>query len=258
MSYANRGRPLERALIGGARHYRRRHGRKVVMVKQHTPMHQTSDGDLAYSGAGAPVDLIGGVEGRTWGIEAKQTAIDNFPLEDRKQSQRDALRVLWDCDFIVGMAIDFTARGEVYLIWWPAVAAFEAAPWRRSLSLDWCRVNGLLLPELKRDSEEDRATLFLDGAPHPDRAVAAERVDAERAAARVITSDRQHELADARDRRWAEKQQRQLALEPVRPNPVTDPEGYRAHIFRLANEGTARQLGTTGRARKPHPKRGRG
>jgi penicillin-binding protein-related factor A (putative recombinase) len=243
MSHANRGNPLERALVRGAQHYRRAHGRKVVLVKQHTPMHQTDDGGLAYSDRGAPVDMIGGIEGHAWGVEAKETAVDRFPLEDRKQSQREALRVLWDCDFIIGLVIDFTARGEVYLIWWPAVAAFEAAPWRRSLSLDWCRVHGLLLPELKRGSEDDRATLFLEGAPHPDRAVAVERMEADRAASKPLTEDRQLCLADERDRRWAERMgiTRTRGLQPITP------EEARERIMRATQEGIERQLKTAGR-----------
>lgn len=254
MSHAFRGRPLERGFIGGARHYRRHQGRKVVLVKQHTPMFQDADGRLEYSAAGAPVDLIGGVNGVPCGIEAKQTAVDHFPLDDRKKSQRDALRVLFDCEFIVGMAIDFTTRREVYLIWWPAVVAFEAAPWRRSLSRDWCMANGLLLPELQRDSDDDRATLFLDGAPHPERAAAIKRVEADQHAHSVITLDQQLAADDARDRRWAERQRQ----DPIAPMPKPGTPEYRERILASMNAGIARQLGGRGRARGPRRKGGRG
>jgi hypothetical protein len=233
---------------------------RAAIVRQYPRMAAGPDGTMIYAGD-APVDFLGArAGGHAIALEAKETDRESFPLDDDhlSRAQIAACRALISMGVEVQIVIDYKRVAEVYAIPWAAVDAFLAAPWRASLSLDWARAHGLLLPEHDRDDETRRRTLFLDGAPHPERGAAGNRVIAERAVCPVITLDQKLAAADARDRRWAERRQQQLAVEPVRPNPATDPEGYRAHILRIANEGVTRQLGGGGRARKPRRKGGRG
>lgn len=240
------GRSLELALVRGARHYRAA-GRMVILIRQHHEAERTS----------APVDLIGAVDSQPWALEAKMTAGNAFPLKAERAGQRAALQLMHDNGFTVGLVIEFTDHGETFLCPWSAVAAFEAAPWRRSLSLDWCRAYGLLLQRhLASDGSRGDAVLFLDGAPHLFSATSLDQVLAERASHPVITPELELARADARDAKPSKKQIELRERMAVRPSPVTDPEGYRAHIQRLAGEGTERQL-TIG-ARKAKLAKGRG
>lgn len=233
---------------------------RAAIVRQYPRMAAGPNGTMIYAGD-APVDFLGArAGGHAIALEAKETDRESFPLDEDhlSRSQIAACRALVSMGVDVQLVIDYKRVAEVYAIPWARVDAFLAAPWRASLSLDWARAFGLLLPELYRDDETRRRTLFLDGAPHPERSAAINRVVAERTACPVITLDQKLAADDARDRRWAERRQQQLAVEPARPNPATDPEGYRQHIMRLAQEGAERALGAGGRMRKPRRKGGRG
>jgi penicillin-binding protein-related factor A (putative recombinase) len=236
-----RGRALELALVRASRAYRAA-GRRCVLVRQHAPVFTRGDGSVSYSDTGAPVDLIGAVDGAPWALEAKMTAGLSMPLKVERESQRGALQLLFTNGFTVALVIEFVDQVEVYSVPWSAVEAFERAPWRRSLSLDFCRAYGLLLPEEGRDTEQ-RRTLFLDGLAHVNQADFVERVEAERRAAPVLMLD-----AEDRPRPASKRELKSAARAAARPDP-RDKEAYRTYLRGLAQEGMERQMGAAKRPR---------
>lgn len=181
------GRPLELAINRAAAQYLR--AGRAWLRKQHVPWVPGRDGVLVPAGD-APIDFLGGtgpneaqyVAGRVLAVECKETTRGNLPHGELHTSQRSALQAMHDMGAIVLVVCDFTDKAEVYAVTWPRVAAFYAAPWRKSLSLEWFRANGLVLPEENRDIERGRKTLFLEGCEHWGREQAQEAVDAERLA----------------------------------------------------------------------------
>jgi penicillin-binding protein-related factor A (putative recombinase) len=255
---SGRGKPLELGLWHEGKACFK--SARAAIVRQYPRMAAGPDGTMIYAGD-APVDFLGArAGGHAIALEAKETDRESFPLDEDHlgRSQIAACRALVSMGVDVQLVIDYKRVAEVYAVFWGHVDAFLDAPWRASLSLDWARAYGLLLPEHDREDERLRRTLFLDGAPHPDQADCLLRVQTERQSRPVITLDQKLAADDARDRRWAERRERKFDCEPPRPNPATDPEGYRQHIMRLAQEGAQRALGAGGRARKPRRKGGRG
>lgn len=187
------GRPLELAVNRAAARYLRE-GR-AWLRKQHVPWVPGVDGILHPTGD-APIDFLGGtgpneaqyVAGRALAVECKETSRGNLPHGELHASQRSSLQAMHDMGAIVLVVVDFTDKAEVYAVTWPRVAAFYAAPWRKSMSLEWFRANGLVLPEENRDAERGRKTLFLEGREHWAREQAQEAVDAERLAHPEIVS----------------------------------------------------------------------
>lgn len=160
-----RGRDLEKAIARASQEYRRR-GRRCILIKQETATATRPDGAMVYTRKGAPCDFIGAVDGTPWGIEAKSISGDSFPLEERREDQRRHLQILHDNGFKVWLCIEFVTNSEVYLVGWEAVADFLKAPWRKSLSLTWCRAMGMLLSESSTGGE-NRKVHFLDWREHP-------------------------------------------------------------------------------------------
>lgn len=229
------GRALELALVRAARSYRQE-GRKVLLVRQHAPLVSRRDG-LVYSDVGAPVDLLGAVDGVPWALEAKMVSGDSLPLKRERESQRTVLALMHACDFRVGLVVEFMTHGETYLCPWEAIAAFELAPWRRSLSLPWCRAYGLLLPDVERENERTRVTRFLDGVLHPTRLESQAEVDEERRRCPVLSLDTPRGPT-ARERAIAERMEKA-------PKPG-DGEAYKEHLRKVAGESVRRKRGKNG------------
>ncbi len=148
---------------------------------------------VSNSAAGdAPIDFIGSANDRDrprpFAVECKETQGQSLELRNL-DGNASALDDAMACGFDCRIAIDFTAVGEVYLLDWLHVSLFIEAPYRKSLSLAWCRAMGLLLPEENRDSEKTRRVLWLDGKEHVDRAYCQEQIDEERATKPVIALD---------------------------------------------------------------------
>jgi penicillin-binding protein-related factor A (putative recombinase) len=188
-----RGRQLELAIERAAVRYA--HMGRAWLRRQYAPFMVGRDGYVRPVGD-APVDFIGaigdaegwGLQGRSLVIEAKETHSTSFPLSSLRADQRAELAMWHALGAIVLVVIDFTTRGEVYEITWPRVADFIAAPWRRSLTLEWCRAMGLFVPEENR-GRAGRRTLFLEAREHWGRAQAEEYVDAEREKSPIIVLD---------------------------------------------------------------------
>ncbi|MGH8277599.1 MAG: hypothetical protein ACRETH_12990, partial [Steroidobacteraceae bacterium] len=79
----------------------------------------------------------------------------------------------------------------VYAVEWSHVQAFIRAPYRKSLSLEWFRAYGALVPEEGRDDSGTlrRRAMFLDAAPHWGQAEALAAVEADRARLPVISPE---------------------------------------------------------------------
>jgi len=187
------GRELELAIGRAAARYLRE-GR-AHLRRQFLPTVIGAGGYIRPAGD-APIDFLGCtgpnepqyVAGRQLAVECKETSIDRLPVGELHESQRSALAVVHGLGAIVLVVCDFTARGEVYAVTWQRVAEFYAKPWRKSLSLEWFRAMGLLLPETGRGEKgELRRTLFLDGKEHWARAHAQEAIEAERLANGTIS-----------------------------------------------------------------------
>ena len=170
-----RGGALELALSRAGRDYRREG--KCCLLRQHPPI-ANGPGGAFYSGQ-APIDFIGAHStGQLIAIEAKEVRTPSLPLSRLRDDQRQLLEIFHSLGADVRLVIDFTGLEEVYGIAWTVLAAFIEAPTRASLSLDWCRANGLLLSEEHAEDQTRRRVLFLDGAEHPDAARARDAIAA--------------------------------------------------------------------------------
>jgi len=166
MNRGCQGRALENAIAKGFAHYRklgRADGKKLAtgMRKIRGRWRHAERSGTDFAGTLAP-------HGRGLFVEAKETARPSWPLSQIRDSEAEFLnnhQRLGACCLLV---IDFTAFGETYAVSWEHVAAFMLHPWRESLSIDWCRAYGTLVPNV------DGVCLFLDGVAHPeiDRALA--------------------------------------------------------------------------------------
>ncbi len=188
---ANRGSELELAIARAAREYRKQG--ICALVKQE-PRVSTINGEMAYTGSAA-IDFLGChgpagkfTAGRALCVEAKQTGKKSFPLRDLRDDQVAALEAFHALGADVRVCVDMTEIGECYLVDFIFVSCFIAAPWRRSLSVQWLRAYGLLLPEVNRDTAQ-RKVLFLEGKEHPQWEQYREEVDFERETKPTIKLD---------------------------------------------------------------------
>jgi hypothetical protein len=236
------GRPLEQALARAAAHYRAL-GRQVFVDKQE--VRRTYSGVHAKR---ADIDLTGGVDGRALALEAKMTAGDSFALEPARAPQRAALSQRLADGADVALVVEFTDHGEIFVADWYTVQTFLVAAWRRSLTIDWFRAVGSLVPQMHANDQRRRCALWLDAAAHPDRAGAAARVEAERAGKPRFPIDGDDARDDARDRRRTPRQLELAARHAQRPSP-SDREAYQAYMLGLVDDGIQRQLGAAGRPR---------
>jgi penicillin-binding protein-related factor A (putative recombinase) len=181
-SHALRGRILERAISRAGVQYRKA-GRAEIW-KQETPTPIHTDRGVITPGT-APIDFLGTLagSGRAIALEAKQVSKGaSFPLVDWSERQRRKLEEKHRFGAWTRLVIAFDEHNETFAIDWPALASFLAAPWRESLSLDWCRAYGELVADGPRLDAQARCVRFLEGVPHADQVGAAARVLAERSA----------------------------------------------------------------------------
>jgi penicillin-binding protein-related factor A (putative recombinase) len=215
-----KGRALENAISKGFAFYRKRNradGKKLA-----TPMRflrgkwrhvETSGSDFEGVEAG----------GRALVIEAKETAETSFPLSKLSENERDYLTERHRFGARALLVIDFTLLNETYAISWEHVAMFLANPWRESLSLDWCRAFGQIVPN------QNGVCLFLDGVPHMAAEECMAAVEAEKARPKQIP------LLDRKPSAKALELRERLN----RPSPKT-PEEARARILEAADAGMRR------------------
>lgn len=233
MSHALLGRDLEKAIARASQQYRRL-GRRCILVKQETATATRADGSMVYTRKGAPCDFLGAVDGTPWAVEAKSIGGDSFPLEERREDQRRHLQILHDNGFKVWLCIEFTDHQEVFLVGWEAVVEFLRAPWRKSLSLQWCRAHGILLPE-NSTGGENRKVLFLDGLDHPRGEECRGTIRDEQARSPVISLAAPVELPPRKPTAKASAFRDLLARKPPRDAPEVE-------RLRWANEMSAMQL----------------
>jgi penicillin-binding protein-related factor A (putative recombinase) len=219
-SYGMRGRSLESAVGKAAKLYERQ-GR-CFLHHRPTPTRQRNDGTVVYAEK-AGVDFEGhDGEARALYVECKETRGKSFPLVDLTDGQRRFMDARHRMRARCLLVVDFTAIGETYAISWEHVQAFLLNPWRESLSLDWCRAFGQLVPNA------DGVCLFLDGVPHMAATECMAAVEAEKARPRQAklferTSAKQLELRERLNR----------------PSPKTPAEA-RARILEAADAGMRR------------------
>jgi penicillin-binding protein-related factor A (putative recombinase) len=192
-SHALRGRILERAI---ARAAKRCYAERCELRKQETPTATSTERGVFYS-ASAPIDFLGVLEGRACAIEAKQVkrgALLRIYTHAQSSNvkwtspQQEAMRRQHALGAWVRLVIAFDEHGETFAIDWPALAVFLANPWRKSLSLDWCRAYGELVPDGPRFDAKARVVRFLEGVPHDARALALAAVLEERSKALLSDS----------------------------------------------------------------------
>lgn len=192
-----KGRALEMSIARAAARYLRE-GR-AGLRRQHLPTVTGRDGFLQPSGD-APIDFLGCtgpneaqyVAGRMLAIECKETAGKSLGFGDAglREDQRSALAAVHALGAITLVVVEFTSLAEVYAVTWPRIAEFLAAPWRKSLPLEWFRAYGLVLPEEGRESGRARRTLFLDGKEHWAREHALSAIETERLTSPVVSLER--------------------------------------------------------------------
>ena len=222
-----KGRALELAIGRAARNYRKEN--LCILIKQE--VRTIRDGaNLRMVGA-APVDFLGCLYGgRALARECKETDQASFPLANLDADQRYALNCLHDFDADVALIIDFSRVGEVYSIPYLHILDFLKSPYRASLSLDWCRAYGLLLPEISRDEADGpRHCLFLEGKPHADHDAAFARVTAERATSPVLDLDKAADIREAKPPRVSRRSLERKAYGEMmgrQPDKRRDPEAH--------------------------------
>jgi penicillin-binding protein-related factor A (putative recombinase) len=192
--FAGRGRPLEHAISRAAKRYYSDH---CEIRKQETPTATSVELGVFYSSS-APIDFLGVIEGRACAIEAKQVSkgaslslhIDADPVDrvrdvDFTEAQQKALGHQYQLGAWTRLVVAFDEHNETFAIDWPPLAAFIANAWRGSLSLEWCRAYGDLVPDGPRLDVKARACRFLEGRPHEDRELALAHILEERSKALV-------------------------------------------------------------------------
>jgi len=211
-----RGKSLELAIARAARGYRKE--ARACLMRQF-PQMAWRGGSYEYV-SDAPIDFIGVVydreQPRAYALECKETGEASFPIAKLEEHQRQALEAFRACGADTRIAVDFTRIKEVYLLDWLLVDTFILAPWRKSLTVDWCRAYGLLIPEENRDKDETRRALFLEGAAHKDQARCLEIVSTERQQKPVISLDSDFSDEDDDDEREVRKE----LLAPMTPEQI--------------------------------------
>lgn len=163
MSNVNRGRELELAVKRAAVEYRKES--RACLVQQFPRTATGPGGTLVYAGS-APADFLGAIGNVASAVECKECAAKSFPLANIDTEQRAALDAFEAYGFDVFLVIDMAAYGEVYILPYFTVAAFIAAPYRKSLTIDYLRAFGQLVPMEGEDKK--RRALFLDAVAHPE------------------------------------------------------------------------------------------
>jgi penicillin-binding protein-related factor A (putative recombinase) len=179
-----RGRALELAVARQATAYYRE-GR-CVLARQYPRTATGAHAAVVYVGD-APIDFLGVMAPATpLAVECKETSEHSFPIEKLEEDQRNALDAFARFGGRTLVLIDFEKHGECYSIEWHHIRDFIAAPWRKSLSLAWCRAFGMLVPTTPRDAD-DWKVMFLDGVPHPAQLEAHIEVARERHGAPIVS-----------------------------------------------------------------------
>lgn len=235
------GSDLETAISAAARHYANMD--KCELAKQHTPRRFDNQHT-----AKAPIDFKGwyGPTRQPLYVEAKATSdgVIKFVPKDGdgiKENQLNAMRDAVTRGIRMVLVADFVREGEVYVIDVKHVVAFADAPWKKSLSLFWCRAVG----ELAKVSGEGkhRRVWFLDTIEHPEHAMAGLAIAAEKAKSGSV------ELFPAELK--APKRVQARLSEPM-PGPNTD--AYRERIMRASDAGLKRAMGSAAGKWKPKRK----
>lgn len=241
MSSERRGGDLENAVSRNAR--LERSTGACVLVRQFPPMANTSAG-MAFVGK-APIDLLGVLKGgQMLAIECKEVQGRSLPLSRLRDDQRRLMAYLHELGADVRLIVDFTTLSEVYTVSWPLVAAFIATPTRESLSVEWCRAFGLLLPEV---ADPLRRVRFLDGAEHPQKADAL---------VAVAKEERAHRNSRSIPQSSAEVLARMMADDAPAAGPQRlTPEQRRARTEAALTEGIQRQASKPPRTFNPNKKR---
>jgi hypothetical protein len=182
------GKPLENAIKRAAVEYRRRG--LCALIRQNPAMANVG-GVMEYVGT-APLDFVGLHKGgRALFVECKATAAASLSVvEDHFGADQVAAgNVLQDLGADGWLVVDYERVEESYALPWQPVRDFFAAPWRKSLTLDFARAHGLLLPSTSRNGAEPWKLWFLDGKPHTEREAAYLALAADKAkAAGVVVS----------------------------------------------------------------------
>jgi penicillin-binding protein-related factor A (putative recombinase) len=223
MNRAYLGRHLENAIEAGL---------KVYRIKRRADGEKRHNGNRMIKGRWMPVissgaDFSGGLapNGRGFHVEAKETGRTALPISDISDDEIKHMNRHHAIGELCLLVVDFTALCETYAISWEHVAAFLINPWRESLSLDWCRAFGQVVPN------SDGVCLFLDGVPHMAATECMAAVEAEK------TRPRQAKLFDAPKKISAK--QAELRERLNRPSPKTPAEA-RARILEAADAGMRR------------------
>lgn len=174
-----RGRSLESAVGLACISYRR--ANRADIFHRATPMRRRADGTHYYAQK-AGVDWNGLVAGgRAFAADTKETANESLPLANIHDHQVQALRRTHGLGGVAGLIVSFMPSWETHWIPFEALSAFLSAPWRQSLSRDWCRAFGMHV-RIGASANGKPMVLFLDHAPYHDRANALTRVEADRLA----------------------------------------------------------------------------
>lgn len=175
-----KGRAAENAIIRASKHYALVDRGEVF--KQRTPTLQ----GIGYS-ASAPIDFRGwfGADRAPCNIEVKATQKSFIAFDESngiRESQLDSMRDSVRRGIAHWLVADFDGFAETYLVDAKHVVDFAAAPWRSSLSRDWCRAMG----DVCKVSDRDTAKMciwWLDARADEFQSTAALAVAAEKARA---------------------------------------------------------------------------
>ena len=223
MTHANRGKQLEDAIARAFAVYKTT-GR-AVGEKRYVGNRKVNGKWIPVLSSG--VDFSGTVKGgRGLHVEAKETARTAWPLSEISDAEVKHLNKHHAIGALCLLVVEFTSLNETYAIGWEHVAMFLRNPWRESLSLDWCRAFGQLVPNT------DGVCLFLDGSPHMAAEECMRAVEAEQVAAfkRPMKPERPAKLSAKRA---------ELVDAIKRPGPTTADE-MRARIREAADAGLSR------------------
>ena len=180
---SGRGKALEGACELAARRYRA--ANRADIGYNDVKRIWTRDG-WVYPKKAKP-DFSGTAQGVAVVFDCKETHAASWPTDDLPEHQRDALAA--NARGISGIALRFcggsSAEWECYWIAWAELGPFLAAPWRKSLSRDFCRAHGEVIRVGVNESRKI-VVFFLDHHPDAEQENAMSRVMTERAATEVL------------------------------------------------------------------------
>lgn len=180
------GKLLEGAILLAGREYERNDPGNALFHRP-TPKIWSRKARAEVFTATAGVDFNGHTaDGRPITFDAKETHEASWPIRDVTEDQLATLRR--NKHGLSGLVIGFL---PAWLCFWISIVEldqFLAAKWRESLSQDWCKAFGKLLPvdvrpSLRQKGRFVRHVRFLDGVKAADADAATSRVNAERLAA---------------------------------------------------------------------------